>query len=187
MSLTFKRYYNCEEDFREFYNKLKQLPCPHCKLTGALILHGYLIGYGESSFNKKVNRGRRIFCNNRKRHAKGCGLTFSVLAVNIIKNFCITAKSFWYFLKNVVKLRNKREASRIAEFPLSDSSVYRIWKRFLNSQSRIRTLLIRLSQAPKLPGTSCPAVQTIMHLKSAFSHSLCPIAVFHDYFQASLL
>lgn len=187
MSIKIKRYYKCEEDFHQFYIKLKQLPCPHCKLTGALILHGYLCGYSENSFNKKVKRGRRILCNNRKKHAKGCGRTFCVLGVNIIKNFCISANSLWCFLKDVVRLRNKIGALRRLDFSLSDSSAYRLWKRFLNCQSRIRTLLIRLSPSPRLPRTSCPAVQTIEHLESAFSHSSCPIAAFQDHFQVSLI
>jgi hypothetical protein len=185
--MEIKRYYKSEEDFRQFYINSKQLPCPFCKLIGALILHGYLRGYGENSFNKNEVRGRRIICNNRKRHTKGCGRTFCVLAVDIIKHFCITANSLWCFLKNVVKLTSKIGSSAIAKFPLSFSSVYRLWKKFLNCQSRIRTYLTRLCPEPKLPTTSCPATQTIEHLKLAFSHSSCPIAAFQDYFQTPFI
>lgn len=187
MSIGIKRYYKSEEDFREFYINLKQLPCPFCKLIGALILHGYLRGYGEDSFNKNCVRGRRVFCNNRKKHTKGCGHTFCVLAANIVKSFCITAKSFWCFLKNIAKLTNKLESSRIAKFPLCVSSVYRLWKKFLNCQSRIRAYLRRLCREPQLSETSCSAIQTIEHLKSAFCNSSCPIAAFQDYFQTSFI
>ena len=187
MNIEIKRYYKSEEDFQQFYIGLKQLPCPFCKLIGALILHGYLRGYGENSFNKDDVRGRRIFCNNRKKNTKGCGRTFCVLAVNIIKSFCITAKSFWCFLKDVAKLMNKIESSRIAQFPLCVSSVYRLWKKFLHCQSRIRTYLRRLCREPQLPETSCPAIQTIEHLKAAFCHSSCPIAAFQDYFQTPFI
>ncbi len=187
MSIAIKRYYKSEEDFRQFYINLKQLPCPFCKLIGALILHGYLRGYGESTVNNNDVRGRRIFCNSRKRHTKGCGRTFCVLTVNIIKSFCITANSFWCFLKAAVKPMSKIEAIKIAEFPLSVSSAYRHWKRFLDCQSRIRTYLLRLCREPKLPKTSCPAIQTIEHLKSTFKHSSCPIAAFQDYFQTSFI
>jgi hypothetical protein len=169
---------------------LKQVTCPHCKLTGALILHGYLYGYSENPFNKIAVRGRRIFCNNRKKRRNGCGHTFCVLAVNIIKNFCITAKSLWCFLKNIVTSLSKIEAFRRLEFPLSDSSCYRLWKRFSMSQSRIRAFLVKLSQAPKLPGASCPVAQTIAHLESAFSNDslpTSPIAAFQEHFQTSLL
>jgi len=117
LSLTFKRYYNCEKRFSRFYNKLKQLPCPHCKLTGALILHGYLSGYDENFFNKKAVRGRRIFCSTRRRRSKGCGRTFCVLSAGILKNFSITVKSLWCFLKNVVTSSSKIEAFRCLEFP----------------------------------------------------------------------
>lgn len=187
MHLKTKRYYSSEEDFRQFYLNLKQLPCPHCKLTGALILHGYLCGYDEKAFNKRVIRGKRIFCNNRKKHGTGCGRTFSVLAVSMLKKFCISANSFWSFLKNVIKLANKIEALRTLKLPLSNSSAYRLWKRFSHAQSRIRSYLTRHCPKPKLPITSCPATETIVHLESVFNDSSCAISAFQERFQVSFL
>ena len=187
MNIKIKRYYKSKEDFHQFYENLKQTLCPFCKVIGSLILHGYLRGYGENSFNRNDVRGRRVFCNNRKKHKKGCGRTFCVLAVNIIKNFSISANSLWCFLKNVGKHLSKIEAYKTGKFPLSISSTYRIWKRFLNSQSQIRTHLIKICREPEVPETSCPGIQTIEHLKSAFSQSSCPITAFQDYYQASFI
>jgi hypothetical protein len=113
-----------------------------------------------------------------------------VLAVDIIKNFCITAKSFWCFLKNIVKLTNKIEALRRVALSIGNSSAYRLWKSFLNSQSRMRSLLTRLSPAPEVPTTCCPAVQTIAHLESAFRNDsllTSPIAAFQAHFQIPFL
>jgi len=187
MDFDIKRYYNSEDDFEQFYKKLKQVLCLYCKQAGTLILHGFIYGYSENGDNKKVVRGRRIFCNNRKKSKKGCGCTFSVLAVNIIKNFRITAKSLWCFLSNLVKLPSKIEAFRKLEFPLHDSSAYRLWKKFTNSQTKIRPRLLKLLPAPILPKVSCPTIQTIEHLKSVFNNSSCPIVDFQNKFQVSFI
>ncbi len=190
MALEIIRYYNSEEDFNQFYINLKQIACPHCKFTGALILNGRLNGYAEDSHTEEVVRGRRIFCNNRRKRSKGCGRTFCVLLAVILKNFCVTVNGLWRFLKNMVTSSSKIEAFRCIEFQQSTSSCYRLWKRFSTSQSRIRTLLTRLSPAPKLFSTSCPAVQTIAHLESAFSnnsHPTSPIAAFQAHFQIPFL
>ena len=190
MENQFKKYYTSDKDFNLFRFTLKQLPCPHCKLAGALILHGYLNGYDEGPLNKKVVRGRRIFCSNRRKHFKGCGLTFCVLLAGILKNFSITAKSLWCFLEHILPSSSKIEAFRYLKFPMSASSCYRLWKRFSTSQSRIRTFLVRLSTPPELPITSCPTTQTIAHLESAFGNRTTltsPVAAFQAYFQIPLL
>ncbi len=190
MALEIIRYYNSEEDFKPFHNNLKQLPCPHCKSTGALILNGRLKGYAEGSHTKKTLRGRRVFCNNRRRRSKGCGITFCVLLAGILKNFSITANSLWCFLKSVVKSSSKIEAFRRIKSPMSNSSCYRLWKRFSMSQSRIRAFLARLSTAPQLSTTTCPAAQTIAHLESALNNNslpTSPIAAFQAHFQTSFI
>jgi hypothetical protein len=81
-----QRYYRTEEEFEGIRSRLKNNPCPHCRITGCLILHGYLYGYKEDTSSKKVKRGHRIFCNNRlNRKVKGCGRTFSILISGFIK------------------------------------------------------------------------------------------------------
>jgi len=181
------RYYNSEEDFKKFYEKLKQILCPGCKQPCTLILYGFIYGFDEKGDNKQKVRGRKVFCNSRKKRNKGCGRIFRVLASNIIKNYIITAKSLWCFLNNSVKLPSKIEAFRNLEFPLHDSSTYRLWKKFKNSQSKIRTYLNNLLPAPDLPGVTNPMIQTINHLKLVFNNSTCPIAEFQNKFQTSFI
>ncbi len=186
----FKKYYTSDKDFNLLHVTLKQLPCPHCKLTGALILHGYLRGYDEESLNKKVVRGRRIFCSYRRKRVKGCGITFCVLLAGVLKKFSITAQSLWRFLRSIADSSSKIEAFRCLKSPMSVSSCYRLWKRFSTSQSRIRTFLASLSPPPKLPTTSCPIAQTIAHLESVFCNRTMPtspIAAFQAHFQIPLL
>ena len=69
--------------------RLKQTPCPHCKVVGTLIRHGFLYGFDESNPQRKTVRARRIFCSNR--HARrGCGRTFSVWFADKIRRLSLT-------------------------------------------------------------------------------------------------
>ncbi len=190
MILKIIKYYNSEEDFKPFHNNLKQLPCPHCKSTGTLILNGRLKGYAEGSHIKKTVRGRRVFCNNRRKRSKGCGITFCVLLAGILKNFSITANCLWCFLKNMVRSSNKLEAFRHIKSPMSNSSCYRLWKSFSKSQSIIRSSLVKFSSVPTLSKTTHPEIQTIAHLESTFSNyslPILPIAAFQTHFQSPFL
>lgn len=186
--MTIKRYYNSEEEFCQFYKNIKQTVCPICKLIGTLILWGCLKGNDENNNNGEIVRGRRVFCNNRKRSNNGCSRTFSVLSTNTLKTFCITAESLWLFLKDNLSLSRKpEEPLKVDDFPLAKSSSYRLRKKFTEIQSNIRSILTRICQPPQLPETTNPEVQTIEHLKSAFTFSPCPITAFQDHFQISFI
>jgi len=186
MQVKNRRFYKSQEDFRQIYLGLKQAACPHCKLNGYLNLHGYLRGYDEKACAGKVIRGHRIFCSNRNKR-KGCGRTFSVLALNILKKFIIRAYSLWKFLKNTARGNNKNNSLRSLNIAFSSSSAYRLWKRFRFAQTKIRMFLLRLCCPPILTKNRQPAIQTILHLKSAFKNTSCPISAFQDYFQAHFL
>jgi len=186
MKFKAKRFYSCNDDLKQFHFQLKQTPCPHCKSIGFLNLHGYLRGYDEHDFCKKVIRGRRIFCNNRGR-CSGCGRTFSILAAQILKKFMIGAQSFWRFLKKVLAGRLKIQAFQAAETTLTRSSCYRLWKLFRLRQAAIRVKLLNLCPAPLNSLTHQPQLQTILHIKTAFASSSCPITAFQNHFQTSFL
>lgn len=185
MRFTSKRFYESKEDFRQFYRSLKQTACPHCKLSGYLNLHGYLRGYDENACSGKVIRGRRIFCCGRNKR-RGCGRTFSILALNVLKKFIIRADSLWGFLKNTAGGLDKKNSLCALKLSFSDSSAYRLWKRFCLAQSKIRALLLKRCSPPDVTSRA-PAIQTILHLKTAFKNSACPIAAFQGYFQADFL
>lgn len=186
MQIKVKRFYKSQRDFKEFYFHLKQTPCPDCKLVGALILHGYLSGYDEKVYGKRTVRGHRIFCSNRGRR-RGCGKTFSVVRENILKNFNISAESFWYFLRNIARGMSKIQAFRSLKLSFSDSTAYRLLRRFSYSQSRLRTFLFRLSKPPRLSKAANLIIQTFLHLRYTFPKSPCPISAFQQHFQVSFL
>jgi len=164
---------------------LKLILCPHCNLSGFLILHGYLYGYSETDSNR-IRRGHRIFCSNRD-NKNGCGKTFSVLKSTFIKNFVITAITLWCFLDNLRKGLSLIEAFRQTASSMGETNSYRLFRKFKNNQVRIRTYLSHLKDPPRLKQVAAPTIQTIVHLKQVFSHSLCPICDFQHHFQTSFL
>ena len=137
-----RRFCGSPEEFEAVYARLKTTACPHCKRVGTLIRHGFLRGYDEHHSRQKAVRAGRIFCNNRKQSI-GCGRTFSVWAADKIKRLFLTAAGLWRFLKQAVESGNKLQAFRSLRSGLSDSAPYRIWKRFREAQSAIRTALGR--------------------------------------------
>jgi len=211
------RFYDSERDFRGFYHSLKQVCCPHCKRAGNLILHGYLYGYSDgfqedsktdSHLEKsgllengahhqnndppecrpdhRIVRGHRIFCSNRHRRL-GCGKTISILGSACLRGFVVTAITLWAFLANVAELLPKRTAFVRLECALCNSAAYRLFRRVILAQSRIRSFLMRHISVPEPPQSHNPIMATLVHLQTAFPDSLCPISAFQNKFQVSFL
>jgi hypothetical protein len=184
IKVSVSMYYQSQEEIDTFYMKLKHIRCPHCKLMGFLILHGFLRGYEEKDTKQRVMRGRRVFCSSRKRR-KGCGKTFSVLLIDVIKRFSIKANSLWTFLKAISEGKSKKKAFESAALPLTIVAAYRIWNKLLDSQVSLRTQLALISKPPSLEKITEPIIQTIKHLEEAFPSSPCPISAFQHKLQIS--
>jgi hypothetical protein len=187
VSFSLARYYRSEEDIQKLCETLKLTPCPNCKIFGALIFHGRLYGYNECDENQRSCRGRRVFCSNRKSRNNGCGRTFSVWAADTLKRLRLSSKTFWSFVNLVFFLGNTAQALREAGSPCSISSAYRLWRRFTNSQSRLRTALVLCCPAPELPDFGQEIAQTLAHLEVVFADSFCPVLEFQIRFQTSFL
>ncbi len=173
-----------EKDINDFRVSIKQCACPFCKRVGRLIFHGFLRGYMESS-SERVIRGRRIFCNNRKK-SRGCGRTFSLLLVQFIKGFTITS----YTVSRVIDLfLSHKTTAQIAGKVLSHFSckyVYFLFSRFKLCQLFWRGKLI-LCRPPDELKSSNPLYKTFNHLKTLFSVADCPVGQFQHKFQYSFL
>jgi len=178
-----KQFYETEEEFNDYYVMLKLLLCPHCQVSGYLILHGFLYGYSETD-SSKIRRGHRIFCSNRQ-NKNGCGRTFSILVSAFIKNFMIAVNTLWCFLKKITEGLSLACAFRETGSQMEQTSPYRLFRKFKNNQVRIRTYLTGLKDPPGLKQIKDPAIQTILHLKSVFNHS--PVCQFQHHFQTSFL
>jgi len=176
-----RRICGSEEELEAVLAELKLTACPHCKCVGYLIRHGYLRGYDEKHQRRKAVRARRIFCSNRKQ-AGGCGRTFSVWMAGKVKRLLLTAEALWVFLKQAADTGNKFQAFQSLNSGMSDSAPYRIWKRFCEAQSAIRTALGRLGKPPEC-GSGQPAKQTLAHLEAAFAGQPFPIAAFQARLQ----
>jgi hypothetical protein len=170
-------FYRSKEEFLAICEKLKLTRCPHCRVIGTLILHGFLRGYDEDDPWRQAVRARRIFCSNRKAR-DGCGRTFSVWLADKIRRSSLSAGRLWKFLKLVVASGMLR-AIRALGSPLSDRTLQRTWKRFDLAQSKIRTALAQRCRAPDLASDQ-PAAQVIAHLEAAFPEASCPISAFQQ-------
>ena len=174
-----------QEELEAVLAKLKTTACPHCKGVGNLIRHGFLRGYDETHQDQRTVRARRVFCNNRRR-ATGCGRTFSVWAADKIQRLLLTAKALWAFLKQALATGNKLQAFRDLNSGLSDSAPYRIWKRFLQAQSAIRTALGQCCEPPRIASQQ-PEELTLAHLVAACGDHRSPIAAFQAKLQTCFM
>lgn len=180
-------FFRSAEEWIALAERLKQTPCPHCKVVGMLIRHGFLYGFDESNPQRKTVRARRIFCSNRNAR-RGCGRTFSVWLADKIRRLSLTTGCLWRFLKRAVA-GSILAAIRAADCHLSDRTWQRIWKRFDQGQSKIRTALSGRCPPPELPANlpaepaQRPAAQVLAHLQTAFPDGHCPIAAFQHTLQ----
>ena len=170
-------FYRSAEEWSAIAERLKQTPCPHCKVVGTLIRHGYLRGYDDSSPQRKTVRARRIFCSNRNAR-RGCGRTLSVWCADKIRRLSLTTATLWRFLHRAAAAGSIRAAIRAVDCHLSDRTWQRIWKRFDLGQCKIRTALAARCPPPELPAAQRPAAQVLAHLHAAFPDAPCPIAAF---------
>lgn len=168
-------FYRSDEEWTSMAERLKQMPCPRCKVVGTLIRHGLLYGFDDRSRRRPTLRARRIFCSNRHRR-RGCGRTFSVWLADKIRRLGLTSGALWRFLQDAVR-NGVRAASRIAGY-LSDRTWQRLWKRFDRAQSNLRTALSGRCLPPPLPAEHRPAAHVLAHLQAAFPNATCPIAAF---------
>jgi len=171
-------FYRSAEEWIALAERLKQTPCPHCKVVGTLIRHGFLYGFDENSPQRKTLRARRIFCSNRNAR-RGCGRTFSIWLADKIRRLSLTTGCLWRFLQRAAA-GSILAAIRAADCQLSDRTLQRIWKRFNHGQSKIRTALSARCPPPELPAEPAhrPAAQVLAHLQTAFPDAHCPIAAF---------
>jgi hypothetical protein len=174
-------FYRNDDEWNAIAERLKQTPCPHCKVVGTLIRHGFLYGFDDSSPQRKTLRARRLFCSNRKARP-GCGRTFSIWVADKIRRLSLTTRCLWRFLQRATA-GSIRAAIRAADCHLSDKTLQRIWTRFHQGQSQIRTALFGRCPPPERPAEPAPrpaAAQVLAHLQAAFPDADCPIAAFQQ-------
>ena len=177
-------FYRSDAELTALAERLKQTACPHCRAVGTLIRHGYLYGFDDGSPQRRTLRARRIFCSNRNRRP-GCGRTFSVWLADKIRRLSLTTRGLWRFLQDAVR-GGILAAIRAVGCHLSDRTWQRIWRRFDQGQSKIRTALSGRCPPPELPAEPAhrpAAAQVLAHLQAVFPNADCPIAAFQHTLQ----
>jgi hypothetical protein len=171
-------FYRGEDEWIAVFQRLQRNPCPHCKVIGSLIQHGFLYGFDDSSPPRRTRRARRIFCSNRNLRP-GCGRTFSVWLADKVRRLSLSAHTLWDFLQRAVAA-SIAAAIRAATCQRCERTWRRLWKRFVLAQSGIRTALATRCPPPLPPPRPSrhTEAQTLAHLQAAFPNDNCPIASF---------
>lgn len=171
-----------EKTLNEYDRVVKHYACPSCRKTGKLIFHGYLRGYAETS-SEQVIRGRRIFCNNRKK-SRGCGKTFSLLLPDFIARCTITSATLSTVIALLLKSCSPAAVARKVLGSFSNRYIYGLLVRLRLRQSFLRSKLLTRHSYEKL---SCadPLLQTLHHLTEAFPDEENPVSSFQIFFKTS--
>jgi hypothetical protein len=177
-------YVTSAVEYDKHKSRLKLVPCPHCRVVGCLIRHGYLKGHGDN-VNDEVPRGWRIFCSDRNLR-KGCGRTYSILLAKFIFRHMVSAPWLWQLLQGLRRGMSVKAAWEKIASPFTLETGYRLRQAFARSQTFIRSMLLRVGAPPKLNAAE-PEWQLIDHLRFAFPKSGCPVADFQVRFQAAFL
>lgn len=183
MRSTSTVYVSTQAEYDKHKEKLKAMACPKCRAVGCLIRHGHLRGYGEAAA-ETIQRGWRVFCSNRGQK-QGCGGTYAILLAHHLYRRLVGARRLWTFLMGILTGSNIKSAWEAVASAFSLETGYKLWARYLRSQSAIRVRLHALCVPVK--SALDPLRQTIAHLKAAFPHAACPVASFQIAFQRPFL
>jgi hypothetical protein len=148
-------------------------------------MHGFLYGYNEINNQPGFIRGRRFFCSNRNKKT-GCGRTVNIFKSFIIKSFTFTANTICNFLNNIINGFSIFQAFNILNVPFSSSTPYRLFSRFRQKQSELRSLLSRFNSPPFNSNYINPVFLTIQHLMNTFNNCECPVSAFQYTAQTSI-
>lgn len=107
-----------------------------------------------------------FFCSNRGRHL-GCGRTFSLLWSHLLPATSLSPEVLLGLIDGVCKSVSVHHVWFSGGFPFSYSTALRWWKRWLISQSHIRSLLARVIPPPRMD--AAPALKTWTYLQAAYS------------------
>lgn len=177
-------YISSDAEYGKYKEKLKLVPCPHCREVGCLIGHGHLWGKGEKG-QDKVKRGWRNLCSNRNRR-NGCGRTVAIIEASFLYHRMVDAKRLWRFLKAIADGLSIKAAWETISSPFCLETGYRLWHAFTRGQTIVRSVLLRAGTIPKMDSND-PNLQVIEHLRSVFSKSVCPVMCFQVRFQTAFL
>lgn len=181
--MRLNKYFSTKNEFVQFKDRIKLVPCPHCRRIGFLILHGPLYGICIGKDGGELPRGHRYLCSNRKNRS-GCGRTFSILWSYVLKYLTAGTFCLWKFLSSIKKNKAKNTIFKNKSFGFTGRCAYSWLEKLKKYQCGIRNNLLKQTGIPR-SNSDNPLIQLIYHLKHAFSDSICPIAAYQNHFQSS--
>lgn len=166
-----------------YRQRVKLVPCPHCRRVGGLNAHGFLRGYAERG-QARIVRGRRFFCSNRH-HRPGCGRTFSVLLCRLLRGFVVGTETLRQFVDAVCRGMTRGRAWATCG-TLSPGAGYRLWRRFCRAGPHLRTCLLRCAEPPPSRDTE-PISQLLSHMRHVLVDVECLFTAFQRRFDIGLM
>lgn len=178
------KYFSTKQEFVQFKNDIKLVPCPHCHRIGFLILHGPLSGLCLNTNGEELYRGHRYVCNKRRKNNPGCGGTFSILMDYAVKFMQAGADCLREFLSSLKQGKPKNTTFENKSIPFTARCAYRWLDKLKRYQCNIRNNLLKKTKPPKSDSSS-PLIQLLHHLEGAFSGNICPVSAYQYHFQTS--
>ena len=166
---------------------LKQQRCQCCGQSETLNWHSVLYGNDPASQDKvgQAARGQRVFCSDRGQRG-GCGRTFSIFPAEVLPRHSITGTLLWKLLVQLLARISVKAAAQSLRLPFALETLYHLLGRLRRRLDAVRGRLCR-KEKPPASSQSDPLLQTVEHLQSVFSGSLCPVSEFQFSFQQPLL
>ena len=126
-----------------------------------------------------------MFCSNRGQRG-GCGKTFSLVLAEVLPRHTLTASLVWRLLVQVLAGLSLKAAAENVRLPFALETIYRLRRSLQRGLDRVRTWLCR-EQSPPVSTHTDPLLQTVVHLRTVFPDSECPLATFQLHFQHPFL
>lgn len=116
----------------------------------------------------------------------GCGCTFSVLFGFQMARFMVSLSVLFAFVASVVGGKTRHGAWKsMAGHAMSLQTAYRLWKRLVGSQHRVRSRLCTV--APPPPSQSnAPVAHLLEHMTLLWPSASCGFEEFQLHFQVAL-
>jgi hypothetical protein len=173
------------QERNQVLRKLKRTRCAHCRRIGTLNRHDRIQGNDPETANKKMLRGRRVWCSNRGRRG-GCGRTMRIMFACVLPRHSVKAGMLSGLLEHLGAGASIKGAWERCGLPVQLQSVYHLVQRVRERLPAVRTALLSRGPPPDSLHTD-PLRQTAEHLRSAFPQKKCPVAAFQHAFQTPIM
>lgn len=126
-----------------------------------------------------------MWCSNRGQRG-GCGRSVSIFLAEVLPRHTVRAPALWSLLERLLDGGSLKAAVEALSLPFALETLYHLLHRMRQRLTGVRSVLCR-EQKPPASSRTDPLLQTVEHLRSLFSKSVCPATDFQLHFQRPLL